>query len=180
MPQDLNHLTFPKLISGPRITLSQPNSSHTSFVWDWIQRDHHLGGRLYSWIESTGDVEKYITNIPENKSNEICYLIFINELVIGSFHIQNINDTNCQAEVGYSLEKGKEGHGYASEALQLIEPKLKNLGFKKLIIKCSSSNQRSSSVAIRNGFKLEKTIEKDRKENGELKDSLLFEKLIQK
>lgn len=180
MRPTVQDLLFPELISGHRISLVLPNRSHTNLVWDWIQRDHQRGGKLYSWIKSTHDVEKYITDTPDDILKEISYLILNENQVIGSFHIQNINCTDSQAEVGYSLEKAKEGHGYVSEALQLIEFKLKNLGFKKLTIKCSSNNQRSINVANRNGFKLERTITKDRKENGEFKDSLLFEKLIQK
>ncbi|MNL36375.1 Ribosomal-protein-serine acetyltransferase [compost metagenome] len=80
--------------------------------------------------------------------------------------------------MGYGIEKGEEGKGYVSEALQLVEAELKRLGFNKMIICCNSDNIRSLKVAERNNFRHEGTLLQDCIENGKFRDTIVFGKLL--
>jgi RimJ/RimL family protein N-acetyltransferase len=169
---------FKDVIKGSRITLVHANPSFTSQVWAYIQRDHALGGINYRWVESEQDVAKHITADIPRDPKAINYLILKNEIAIGSFHIHTITYSDYKAEIGYGIEKGEEGKGYVSEALQLVEAEMKRLGFNKLIINCDSNNLRSIKVAERNGFRHEGTLLQDCVENDKFRDSVVFGKLL--
>jgi RimJ/RimL family protein N-acetyltransferase len=167
----------PKLI-GARIELVQPSPIYTLHVWECIQRDHALGGTYYAWMTSKDEVAKYITAEPDPVDKEITYLILKNHKAIGSVHVHTIIYSDHKAEIGYAIEKGEEGHGYVSEAVQLLLSEMKRLGFNKAIINCDKENLRSVKVAERNGFALEGLHLQDRIENGRFRDSMIFGKLL--
>jgi RimJ/RimL family protein N-acetyltransferase len=178
MRSELDKKPFPHFLTGPRIFLALASPAYTSQVWDYIQLDHQLGGKNYSWIDGKQEVETYITHEPEPNAREFTYLILKSKRVIGTFHVHTISYLDHKAEIGYALQKGKEGFGYVSEALQLIEAEMKKLGFNKLIISCNSKNERSIQVAKRNGFHQEGLLLQDCIENGEFRDSMVFGKLL--
>lgn len=153
MPASQNH-PFSTCLHGQRIHLELTSSRHTSEIWSLLQRDRAAGGNLYHWVECQADVSRYITEKPNLNVDEIDYLIFKNDRLIGSFHVHSIRPQDHQAEIGYALEKNEEGHGYASEALKLVETELFRLGFRRIMISCAPENSRSIRVAQRNGFRI--------------------------
>jgi RimJ/RimL family protein N-acetyltransferase len=176
--QSLDKKTFATTLQGNRIQLVISSPEYTQPVWEYIQRDHKLGGKNYSWIASQEDVAKYITTEPPKDAREIAYLILIDGKAIGSCHVHTISYADHKTEVGYAIEKGEEGKGYASEALQLVLNELKRLGFNKAIISCDKQNPRSIKVAERNGFLKEGLLIQDCIENGAFRDSVIFGKLL--
>lgn len=152
MPASQSH-PFSTCLHGQRIRLELTSSRHTAEIWSLLQRDRAAGGSLYHWVECEADVARYITEKPNLNVHEIDYLIFKNDRLIGSFHVHSIRTQDHQAEIGYALEKNEEGHGYASEALKLIETELLRLGFRRIMISCAPGNSRSIRVAERNGFR---------------------------
>ncbi|MGZ3775684.1 MAG: GNAT family N-acetyltransferase, partial [Pseudobdellovibrionaceae bacterium] len=169
---------FTSKLQGLRIQLVRSGPLFSQQVWEYIQRDHTLGGKNYSWVESLEDVEKYITTKPNENTKEIDYLILKDDKVIGSFHIHTISYLDHKAEIGYGIEKGEEGKGYVSESLQLVLPEMKRLGFNKAVINCDKENTRSIKVAERNGFSHEGLFVQDCIENGRFRDSMIFGKLL--
>lgn len=169
---------FAQSLSGSRIRLVQSGPAYTTQVWQYIERDHKLGGDNYKWVECEAEVAKYITTEPAVDFKEIDYLILKDEKAIGSFHVHTFNYLDHKAEVGYGIEKGEEGNGYVSEALQLVAAEMKRLGFNKLIITCNTDNLRSIKVAERNGFRHEGLLLQDCIEGGKFRDSMLFGKLL--
>jgi hypothetical protein len=169
---------FSKTLDGNRICLVSVSPRFTTAIWEYLQRDRALGGRNYRWVQSEEDVAHYISKEPESDAREIDYLILFEGRVVGSFHVHTVSYLDHKAEIGYALEKGEEGKGFASEALGLVECEMKRLGFNKLIISCNSNNSRSIKVAERNGFHREGLLIQDCIENGEFRDSLVFGKLL--
>lgn len=178
MLSGLEKKTFPTSLQGARIRLVRPTAPYTAGVWAYIQRDHALGGKNYVWITSIDEVEKYITCKSADDPREVTYLILKDDVPIGSFHIHTIHYSDYKAEVGYAIEKGEEGHGYVSEALQLVAAEMKNLGFNKLVINCDANNLRSINIALRNGFLREGTLVHDYVVNGQFRDSALFGRIL--
>jgi RimJ/RimL family protein N-acetyltransferase len=169
---------FSKNLKGPRILLEFTEAKHTAQVWEFIQRDHAAGGKIYVWVESEDDVANHITNSERLTSGDIDYLIFKEDRIIGSFHIHSVSYCDFKVEFGYAIEKSEEGRGYITEALALVEAELLRLGFNKAIIKCNTENVRSLKVAERNGFLREGTLVQDCMENGSFRDTALYGKLL--
>ncbi|WP_295902379.1 GNAT family N-acetyltransferase [uncultured Bdellovibrio sp.] len=176
--EKLEKKPFADALQGSRIQLVISSPKYTQQVFDYIQRDHNLGGVNYSWVESLEDVAKHITTTPEENFQEINYLILKENIAIGSIHIHTISYSDHKAEVGYGIEKGEEGKGFVSEALQLVLSEMKRLGFNKAVINCDRENSRSISVAKRNGFSYEGLLLQDCIENGRFRDSMIFGKLL--
>ena len=176
--EKLERKPFATSLQGSRIQLVMSGPQYTQKVFDYIQRDHKLGGVNYSWVISLEDVSKHITTEPEKEFNEITYLILKEDLAIGSVHVHTISYSDHKAEVGYGIEKGEEGKGYVSEALQLVLSEMKRLGFNKAVINCDKENARSIRVAERNGFSQEGLLLQDCIENGCFRDSVIFGKLL--
>lgn len=169
---------FAQVLQGPRIQLVQSGPAYAEQIWNYIQRDHKLGGKNYSWVETLADVTKHIATEPDEKANEINYLILKDSKAIGSFHVHSISYSNHKAEVGYGIEKGEEGNGYVSESLHLVLAEMKCLGFNKAVIVCNKENIRSVRVAELNGFSLEGVLQQDCIEDGQFRDSMVFGKLL--
>ncbi|MGZ3771943.1 MAG: GNAT family N-acetyltransferase [Bdellovibrio sp.] len=176
--EKLEKKPFAPVLRGERIELVLSGPKYTQQVFDYIQRDHRLGGINYSWVESIEDVAKHITTESEENFKEINYLILKENVAIGSFHVHTISYLDHKVEVGYGIEKGEEGKGFVSEALQLVLSELKRLGFNKAIINCNKENTRSIRVAERNGFSHEGLLLQDCIENGRFRDSMIFGKLL--
>ena len=169
---------FSEVLAGSQISLRRPGPADAQQVWEYIQRDHDLGGVNYAWVESVEDVEKHITKKSSPEAKTVDYLIVKDGIAIGSFHVHTISYSDYKAEIGYGIEKREEGHGYVSEALHAVLGELKRLGFNKAIINCDRENKRSVQVAERNGFLREGLLIQDCIENGRFRDSLIFGRLL--
>lgn len=79
-------------------------------------------------------------------------------------------------EIGYWLRASAEGHGYLTEAGQLLTAYLfKQLGANRVEIRCDARNTRSANVARRLGFVQEAHFRNQRiAPDGELSDTLVF------
>lgn len=176
--KNLEKKAFATTLQGSRVQLAQSRPQYTQQVFDYIQRDHKLGGINYSWVETLEDVAKHITTEPEENFKEINYLILKDGTAIGSIHVHTISYLDHKAEVGYGIEKGEEGKGYVSESLQLVLSEMKRLGFNKAVINCDKENIRSMKVAEKNGFTYEGLLLQDCIENGRFRDSAIFGKLL--
>ncbi len=79
-------------------------------------------------------------------------------------------------EIGYWLRATAEGHGYMTEAAQLLTNfALDMLKAQRVEIRCDERNQRSASVARRLGFKQEGCKRNDMLSPlGDLRNTLIF------
>ncbi len=178
MIKPLDKRLFSTNLVGTRIQLKLVSPELSEQVWEFINRDHSAGGELYIWVKSKEDVENYITKKVSENTKEQDYFIIQEDKVIGTINIHTINYLDHKAEIGYSIEKAKEGQGLVTEGVQLIEDEMKRLGFNKLIINCDINNIRSMNVAERNNYKKEGVFIQDCIENGKFRDSVLFGKIL--
>lgn len=83
-------------------------------------------------------------------------------------------------EIGYWLAADAEGHGYMTEAASaLVDYLLRDLGARRIEIRCNVRNTRSAAVARRLGFTQEGLIHNDmRLPDGALRDTLIFARWV--
>ena len=79
-------------------------------------------------------------------------------------------------EIGYWMRTSEVGKGYVREAvIGLTRLGFGQLGLRRLVITCASTNGRSRRVAEAVGYRLEGRLRNDdRLPNGELRDTLVF------
>ncbi|HEU5318451.1 MAG TPA: GNAT family protein [Chloroflexota bacterium] len=79
-------------------------------------------------------------------------------------------------EIGYWLRTSAVGHGYMTEAVQVLtRAAFEVLDANRVEIRCDSRNTRSRAVAERCGYVLEGTLRRDAvTTDGQLRDTLVF------
>jgi len=103
-----------------------------------------------------------------------------NSQYIGWIDVKNIDWSIPKAELGYFIDKSFTGKGIISEGLGLvIEHINQEFDFKKLLLRISSDNHKSTQIALRNNFQLEGTIRRDYKTaSGEIVDLQYYGKVF--
>ena len=112
------------------------------------------------------------------------------ELILGMWHIATgcylggtgLHPRNWEIpsfEVGYWLRKSGEGHGYVTEAVQLLVYfALMELQAQRVEIRCDERNTRSAAVARRLGFKQEALLRNHMiAPDGALRNTLIFSRI---
>jgi ribosomal-protein-serine acetyltransferase len=92
------------------------------------------------------------------------FLIFHKETkeFIGSSGIQSINWDISKCEIGYWINTKFSGKGYMTEAIkELTNFGLNQLQFKRIEIKCESTNLKSRAIPEKLGFELEGILRND-------------------
>lgn len=79
-------------------------------------------------------------------------------------------------EIGYWLRRSAEGHGFMTEAVQVLcRLAFDTLEAQRVVIRCDSENRRSAAVAERLGFVREAMLRNEtRGPDGTLRDTLLY------
>lgn len=102
--------------------------------------------------------KKRLIEHPEDYPVAVDFLIIVKELktVIGSIDFKYL-PKNGVSEIGYGMNPKYEGHGYMSEAVELMLNFGKENGISKVVADTKPSNIKSQNVLKRNGFILDKT-----------------------
>lgn len=91
-----------------------------------------------------------------------------------------LHENRMQAEIGYSLARQWQGHGYAAEAVgALVEHLFTERGLHRISAECDARNARSARLLERVGFQLEGRRPQFTWIKGEWTDDLLFGLLAQ-
>lgn len=179
MIEALEKKPFAKKLQGPRILLQKADAKFADPLWQSILRDRKH--RAVSWpgISNVKDLRDYLSQVGTYlPADEVVYLLFKDDEVIGSLHLHTLSYGSHKAELGYAIEKNHEGHGYVTEAVQLVEGEMRRLGFNRLEIRCNVDNRRSVKLAERNQYRLEGTLLQESVENGAYRDTAIFAKLL--
>ena len=99
--------------------------------------------------------EAYINFI---KRESFRFLIFIKntDCFVGVASIQSISWDIPKCEIGYWINTKYSGNGYIVEAVrELTNYGLHQLGFKRIEIRCESTNEKSRAIPEKLGFELE-------------------------
>ena len=148
-------------------------------LWDSILQDRTL--RHVSWpsIENKKELIEYIESTNTiTPDAEIAYALHKEQKIIGTIHLLQMKTGLGETELGYAIQKDFEGKGLMFEALSLVEAELAKQGFKRIEIRCDVKNERSSRLAKRLNYILERTILQDTTAQGLKRDTLVFAKNI--
>ncbi|MFS0673454.1 GNAT family N-acetyltransferase [Ornithinibacillus sp. 179-J 7C1 HS] len=121
---------------------------------------------LFQTIPTVEETEIILRNAHVDflKRESFRYLIFhkdTNEF-IGTASLHAINWKVSKCEIGYWINTQFSGKGYMTEAVrELINLGFKQLKFRRIGIRCESTNLSSRSIAEKLGFKLEGILRND-------------------
>jgi ribosomal-protein-serine acetyltransferase len=102
------------------------------------------------------------------------------ETIIGGSGLHRINWNVPKFEIGYWVRTSYARKGYISEAVAGISDfAFKQLGAKRVEIRCDKLNERSAAIPRRLGFNHEGTLLNDDRdhETNKLRDTLIFAKV---
>jgi len=108
--------------------------------------------KYISWIpcDTIEKCENFINfNLKEYESNPKFYswAITLDDMIIGSVAIFNVNDENDSGELGYSLGSRWWGNGYMTEATKaVIDYGFNEVGFNRIYASCHEENIASKKV----------------------------------
>jgi ribosomal-protein-serine acetyltransferase len=179
MISPLEKKPFAKSLKGPRLWLEKAEAIQAEALWECILKDREMRGTSWPGIESVDEIRNYLESVSGDIPNEeVVYLMYLEQELIGSFHIHNLSYNNRRTEIGYGIQKVYEGHGFVSEAVHLVEEELERLEFNRVEIKCNADNVRSVNLAQRNAYRLEGTLLQECIEGGVYRDTMIFAKLL--
>ena len=121
---------------------------------------------LFQAIPTVEETEILLRNshIDFLKRESFRYLIFhkdTNEF-IGTASLHGINWKISKCEIGYWINSQFSGNGYMTEAVRaLINLSFQQLKFRRIGIRCESTNFKSRSIPEKLGFELEGTLKND-------------------
>jgi ribosomal-protein-serine acetyltransferase len=103
------------------------------------------------------------------------------ETMVGSSGLHRMNWKVPKFEIGYWVRKRFEGKGYITEAVAgITDFAIRELGAKRIEIRCDALNERSAAVPRRLNFELEGILKNDDRHHltGELRDTMIFAKIV--
>lgn len=103
------------------------------------------------------------------------------DILVGGSGLHRMDWSVPKFEIGYWVRKRFEGKGYITEAVAgITEFAIRELGAKRIEIRCDTLNERSAAVPRRLGFELEGTLRNDDRHHisGKLRDTMIFSKVI--
>jgi RimJ/RimL family protein N-acetyltransferase len=95
--------------------------------------------------------------------------------MIGDCAVHTDADDPRQAEIGFTIAPGRQGHGYATEAVRrLLDYLLVELGKHRVHAKCDDRNLRSAALMERVGMRREGHLVESTWAKGEWTSDLLY------
>ena len=158
----LEKKAFASSLKGARVELWRAQTAHADQLWPSVLRDRELRGSSWPAIDSLEEFQNYFSELDtELPKQEVVYVLFKNDMAIGTFHIFSFSYPNHRVEIGYGIEHSFEGQGLVSEALVLVEGELKSLGFNRVEIRCNALNERSVALAKRHQYEQEAFLKQE-------------------
>ncbi len=169
---------------GDRIYIKKHDIQLAKMMFDYVQEDRDRLDRFFPWVEfikTLEDEEGYIHSTHEKWDNYtgFDYGIFKkdDDVYIGNIGVHSIRWSHNCAELGYWILGKFERQGFMSEAVQLLEKHLFEMGFHRVQIRCSDINVRSAGVPERCGYVYEGTAREDAIEKGKYRNTRTYSKL---
>ncbi len=168
---------------GTRICLSKNEEANAEEMFQIIETNREQLAEFLPWpdkIRTVLDQQNYIKMTNESWKQKALFDFGIYTLsdqkFIGNVGVHSIDWRNSRCELGYWIVKKFEHQGLISEAVQLLEKECFKMGFHRIEIRCSSRNEKSALVALRNNFTLEGFLKDEVIENGQFRDTYIFAK----
>ena len=180
MPQDLSAVAWP--VRTARLTIRPATLDDADATWQ-IRRIESVG----RWMTgAAGDLEHFRRQFAEPERLSRTLLMELDGAVIGDLYVA-IGDAwaqtevidgarGVQAEIGWVLAPGHEGHGYATEAVtELLRICFEDLGLRRVFAQCFADNEPSWRLMERVGMRREEHAVRDSlHRSGEWLDGLRY------
>ncbi len=144
-------------------------------------RDHFK--KWLNWVNFIQNIEqekRYLKSLSQDefKAGSIDMGIWLDDKIIGTLGLINIDRLNKHATLGYCLDEEHQHKGIVTDCChKLIQFAFNELGINRIEIKVAQNNFRSKAVARRLGFRHEGTLRQSYHINSTFVDCELFSKL---
>ncbi len=179
---------FPETLRTSRLTLRVPTAADGPVMAQLINAnlEHLRPWMAWAQVERTPQQQSESMALAHDRflrGEDVMYLMFKGERLIGSSGIHRIHWNVPMGDVGYWLDRDEQGHGYVTEvALALTELALRpaaqgGLGFARIEIRCDPRNARSAAIPKRLGYVQEARLRhnaRDAQHPEQLRDTLIF------
>lgn len=160
---------FPDQFESERLIIRAPKVGDTVDVWTAIRDSHETLAQWMPWAQEVPQLASTEENIRQAVADfitrkDLRLLIFLKETgeFVGSSGLHRINWAIPKFEIGYWLDQSMEGKGYMTEAVAAITSfAFRELGARRIEIRCDEENSKSRSVAERVGYELEGVLRQD-------------------
>lgn len=176
---------FPEAVSTERLLIRAPQAGDGPALRAAVQDSW---AELTQWMPwATGeipDLDYYEERVRRGRAKfllreDLLLFLFLKgtEILVGSSGLHRINWDVPRVEIGYWVRTPYAGKGYITEAVVgITEFAFKEIGARRVEIRCDVLNERSAAVARRAGFELEATLRNEDRHHltGSLRDTFLF------
>jgi ribosomal-protein-serine acetyltransferase len=163
-------LDVPLQIETERLILRAPRQTGDGNIVNQAIRDSFT--ELKAWLpfaQEIPDIEETEINLRNAhinflKRESFRFLIFHKETTdfVGTASLQGIDWDIPKCEIGYWINTRLSGNGYMAEAVgALTEFGLDHLHFRRIEIRCESTNSKSRAIPEKLGFVFEGTLRND-------------------
>ncbi|RYG46084.1 N-acetyltransferase [bacterium] len=178
---------IPEWIETERLQLRAPESGDGAALNESIRASQtHLSAWM-PWAQTVPTVEESEVNVRRAKARfilrqELRYHLWLQPegRFVGCVGMHNPDWRIPALEIGYWIDVRYEGQGLIAEAIEaLVEMALRDMGVRRLAIRCDAHNLRSQAVPLRLGFELEATLRNDDVaiDGSGLRDTFVFVRL---
>lgn len=159
-------IPLPDALDGPRLRVRPYLRDDADALWGAVQESREHLEPWMPWIheyQDVDDVRSYLVRAQARWQLREDLAVAIVERasgrLLGGSGLHRINWPLRTFEIGYWLRRGAEGHGFATEAVQLLAClAFDTLDANRVEIRMDTRNERSRRVAERLGFILEGTL----------------------
>ncbi|MBY0515699.1 MAG: GNAT family N-acetyltransferase [Bacteriovoracaceae bacterium] len=179
----MSRFKIPEEIHTERLLIRKHQLSDAGFMFKAIDEDRERLRQWLPWVDQTKSLEDSKRNLEtclsswENQSLFDYGFYSKSGKFLGRGGLHSVNLAIPKAEFGYWMTKDGEGKGYVSEAISAIEAEFFKLGFERLEVRCDPLNIRSANVPKRLGYRLEAILSREARQNGKLRDTMVWAKL---
>lgn len=170
-------------ILATRVILKKHDVKLAETMFSYVEQDRTRLERYMPWVQFTRTVDDeraYIesTHAKWDQYEFFDYGIFLveNGQYLGNVGVHSINWLNSCCEIGYWILGRFEGHGYISEAVEVLTNACHEF-FNRVEIRCDPTNSRSARVPEILGFHFEGCLKQNIFLGGEFRDSLIYSHL---
>ncbi len=165
------------------LTLKHLQVKEAKQLFDFIEKNRDHFKKWLNWVNFIRTIEhekQYLKSLSQDefKAPSIDLGIWLDDVLVGTMGITNIDRLNKSASLGYCLDEDYQHKGIITDCCQkFLNFAFNELGLHRIEIKTTQTNFRSKAVARRLGFKHEGTLRQAYYINSAFLDCELFSKL---
>jgi [ribosomal protein S5]-alanine N-acetyltransferase len=175
-------LRFP--LRGRRVDLVLPVLDHVPAVVRLLREPSVARWTLhvphpYAQRDGRDWVLRARANRRKGRSLSLTVLRRSDGVLVGGVGLHHLEEGGTSAEVGYWIGREHRGHGYATEAVDLlVRTGFSRLGLHRIEARVFPRNRASRQVVRRSGFRYEGRLRDEALKHGRWRATLLFSRLV--